>query len=61
MSKRSAAKKKPQFCTCKTCGFLHPIEADQGACKKDRSLFDVVILNERFGVDGWTDVTHRGP
>lgn len=49
--------KKAAFYTCKKCGFLHPVELRVEACKKDRSLFDMAILNERFGVDGWIDVS----
>ncbi len=50
---------KPAFYTCKKCGFLHPIELRVEACKKDRSLFDMAILNDQFGVDGWVDVTNE--
>jgi hypothetical protein len=50
---------KPAFYTCKKCGFLHPVELRVEACKKDRSLFDMAILNEQFGVDGWVDVTNE--
>ena len=49
---------KPAFYTCKKCGFLHPVELRVEACKKDRSLFDMAILNNQFGVDGWVDVTN---
>lgn len=50
---------KPAFYTCKKCGFLHPVELRTEACKKDRSLFDMAILNDQFGVDGWVDVTNE--
>lgn len=44
------------FYECECCGALHSVEWD-GDCRQDNARFFAEELDERFGFNGWTEIT----
>jgi hypothetical protein len=49
----------PQFYECGICGHYHPAAWD-GDCRQDDARFAAGELDERYGVDGWDEVSMPG-
>lgn len=45
----------PRFYECGICGAMHSADWD-GDCRQDDARFDVEMLDERYGINGWTEV-----
>ena len=49
---------KPQFVECGCCDSLHPASFN-GDCRDDDNRFDVSMLDERYGLDGWEEFSEE--